>query len=66
MKVEMTSFASVQEILHSYSGRRLQYAIRLGILPTPESLNRLLKRKSSTENGIKNKAITKLSSQVVC
>jgi hypothetical protein len=57
MKVETTHSVSIQEILRSYSGRRLQYAIRLGILPTPESLTQLLKRKTSSENGIKNGAM---------
>ena len=31
--------------LRGYAGRRLQYAIRLGILPGPESLNQVLNRK---------------------
>lgn len=57
MKVETTHIAYIQDILPSYSGRRLQYAIRLGILSTPESLTQLLKRKTSTENDIKNGAM---------
>lgn len=57
MKTEIKYAASIQEILRSYSGRRLQYAIRLGILPTPESLNQLIKRKVSTESGMKNGAM---------
>jgi hypothetical protein len=57
MKVETAHGASIKEILHSYSGRRLQYAIRIGILPTPESLKQLLKRKTSAENVIKNRAM---------
>ena len=59
MKVETTQIASIQDILPSYSGRRLQYAIRLGILPTSESLTQLLKRKTSSENGIKNGVLAK-------
>jgi hypothetical protein len=57
MKTEVKPTASLQEILRSYSGRRLQYAIKLGILPAPESLHRLLKRKTNTEGGIKNRAM---------
>ena len=57
MKSEATNIASIDEILRSYSGRRLQYAIKLGILPKPESLNQLLKRKTSSENGIKRRAM---------
>lgn len=57
MKVETTHIASIQDILRSYSGRRLQYAIRLGILPTPESLKQLIKIKVSTESGMKNGAM---------
>jgi hypothetical protein len=44
MKSEATNIASIEEILRRYSGRRLQYAIKLGILPTPESLKQLLKK----------------------
>ncbi len=57
MKSEATSIASIEEILRSYSGRRLLYAIKLGILPKPESLHQLLERKASSENGIKTKAM---------
>ena len=65
MKVETTNSAYIEKITLSYSGRRLQYAIRLGILPTPESLKQLLKRKTSTENGIKNGAMAKVTGQLV-
>jgi hypothetical protein len=57
MKTEIKHVASIQEVLRSYSGRRLQYAIRIGILPTPESLSQLLKRKANTEKSIKNRAM---------
>jgi hypothetical protein len=39
--------------LSGYSARQLQYAIRLGILPTPDKLNRILNKKSGSENEIK-------------
>ena len=39
---------SLEDILHSYSGRRLQFAIKMGILPKPENLSRVLKRKPCT------------------
>lgn len=57
MKTETTHIASLQEVLRSYSGRRLQYAIKLGILPTPESLKQLLKRKTKVADGIKNRVM---------
>jgi hypothetical protein len=57
MKVKATHVASIQEILRSYSGRRLQYAIKIGILPRPESLKQLLKRKVNAESGSKNRVM---------
>lgn len=54
MKTEIKKIVSTEDILSAYSGRRLQYAIRLGILPKPERLNQLLKRKISTEKSIKD------------
>ena len=57
MRNETKHFDSVKDILSAYSGRRLQYAIRFGILPTPESLKQLLKSKTSTDNGSKNRAM---------
>lgn len=41
------------DALHCYSARQLQFAIRLGILPTPDKLNRILSRKSGPVNEIK-------------
>jgi|GEM_PF-4439121 hypothetical protein len=67
MKVEIDNIESVEHILQGYSGRRLQYAIRMGILPTPEMLSQLLNKKMSTINRIpKAQPITKakLASQV--
>ena len=49
VKLKMTSIASMQDILHGYSGRQLQYAIKLGIMPTPERLSVILKRMSNAE-----------------
>ena len=49
MKLEMINIASMQDILHGYSGRHLQYAIKLGIMPTPERLSLILKRISNVE-----------------
>jgi hypothetical protein len=57
MKVQTAPIASFEDVTRAYSGRRLQYAIKLGILPTPESLKKLLKRKASSANGIKNRAM---------
>jgi hypothetical protein len=41
------------DALRGYSARQLQFAIRLGILPTPDKLNSILSRKSGSENEIK-------------
>ena len=41
------------EALHGYSARQLQFAIRLGILPSPDKLSRILSRKSGSDNEIK-------------
>lgn len=41
------------EALSCYSARQLQFAIRLGILPTPDKLNRILSIKSGSKNEIK-------------
>jgi hypothetical protein len=57
MRNEIKHIVSVKDFLNVYSGRRLQYAIKLGIVPTPESLKQLLKRKTSTEYGSKNRAM---------
>ena len=40
-------------VLHGYSARQLQFAIRLGILPTADKLNRIMSGKSGSENEIK-------------
>lgn len=45
--------SAVLDALRGYSARQLQFAIRLGILPTPDKLNRILTRKSGSENEIK-------------
>ena len=39
---------SLEDVLRCYSGRRLQFAIKLGILPEPENLSRVLKIKPRT------------------
>ena len=41
---------SLEDILRCYSGRRLQFAIKLGILPKPENLNKLLKKKATARS----------------
>jgi len=66
MKIEINYIESVEDILRSYSGRRLQYAIRMGILPTPEILSQLSKKVDSKNRIPKSQSIknTKLASQV--
>jgi hypothetical protein len=54
MEFQTSNVASIQELLRCYSGRRLQYAIKLGILPTPESLNQMLKRNVNVVRDTKN------------
>lgn len=47
MKFETKNAFPSQELLHSYSGRRLQFAIKMGILPPPENLSKLLKEQEN-------------------
>lgn len=47
MKALINNLQSLDDVLRCYSGRRLQFAIKLGILPKPENLDILVKRKSS-------------------
>ena len=46
-KAAISNTQSLEDILHSYSGRRLQFAIRMGILPKPENLSKFLKGKAN-------------------
>ena len=65
MNLQIANNASVQDIRQGYSGRHLQFAIKLGIMPTPESFSLILKRIINTENGIDSTAdrgTTKLNS----
>lgn len=66
MKFKIYYALSVEDILQNYSGRRLQYAIRMGILPTPEILSQLSKKVDSKNRIPKSQSIknTKLASQV--
>lgn len=43
----------VVDAMRGYSARQLQFAIRLGILPTPDKLNSILSRISGSEKEIK-------------
>ncbi len=60
MDLEVKNYALTEE-LRGYSARQLQFAIRLGILPTPDKLNSILNRKSGSENEI-NLLVKNLSS----
>ena len=68
MNLQIANNASVQDIVHGYSGRHLQFAIKLGIMPTPESFSLILKNiinTINTENRIDSTAdrdATKLNS----
>ena len=50
MKTVIDNVQTLKDILRCYSGRRLQFAIKLGILPQPENLSRVLKRKTRTRS----------------
>ena len=49
MKAAISNTQSLEDILRSYSGRRLQFAIRMGILPKPENLSKVLKSKATDD-----------------
>ena len=49
MKAAISNTQSVEDILRSYSGRRLQFAIRMGILPKPENLSKVLTSKATDD-----------------
>ncbi len=66
MKIEMTNLPTFDDVLLRYSGRRLQFAIKLGILPTPERLRQVLSKKPNAKRPIsapKTMGINKLYSQ---
>lgn len=52
MALKVKNLALVEALI-GYSSRQLQFAIRLGILPTPDKLSRILSRKSGSDNEIK-------------
>ncbi|MGB2832697.1 MAG: hypothetical protein WBC07_07060 [Methylotenera sp.] len=52
MNLQVKNLALV-EALSGYSTRQLQFAIRLGILPSPDKLSRILSKKSGSDNEIK-------------
>ena len=52
MKAAISNTQSVEDILGSYSGRRLQFAIRMGILPKPENLSKVLKSKATDDTEV--------------
>lgn len=52
MNLQVKNLALV-EALSGYSTRQLQFAVRLGILPSPDKLSRILSKKSGSDNEIK-------------
>jgi hypothetical protein len=48
MKIKMNDVLSIEDILQIYSGRRLQYAIRMGVLPAPEDFSSSLQHQHKT------------------
>ena len=49
MNTTTNNTQSLEDILRSYSGRRLQFAIRMGILPKSENLSKVLKSKATDD-----------------
>ncbi|MEQ1597903.1 MAG: hypothetical protein ABL880_00905 [Methylotenera sp.] len=43
MELRVKNTVLPQELVRNYSGRRLQFAIKMGLLPTLENYNQLLK-----------------------
>jgi hypothetical protein len=62
MKIEMTNMPTFDDVLLRYSGRRLQFAIKLGILPTPERLSQVLSRKVKAKKPIVASRMMRISS----
>jgi hypothetical protein len=52
MDLKVKNLALV-EALSGYSARQLQFAIRIGVLPSPDKLSRILSRKSGSDIEIK-------------
>lgn len=52
MNVELKNKPLI-EALSGYSMRQLQFAIRLGVLPTPDKLSRILRKKYASKKDVK-------------
>ena len=52
MNIEITNLPTFDDVLLRYSGRRLQFAIKQGILPTPERLKQVLSKKSKIKKSV--------------
>lgn len=61
MKIEMINMPTLKNVLHCYSGRRLQFAIKLGILPTPETLSLALSKELKAKKPILASSIMRIS-----
>ena len=58
MNIEITNLPTFDNVLLCYSGRRLQFAIKQGILPTPERLRQVLSKKSKVKRSVLSKAVS--------
>ncbi len=47
MELKIKNAMPTQELLRNYSCRRLQFAIKMGLLPTPENYSQLLKMQNN-------------------
>jgi hypothetical protein len=61
MKIEMSNIPTFDDVLLCYSGRRLQFAIKLGILPTPEHLGQVLSKQVFSKKVLSRKVKAKKS-----
>ncbi len=61
MKIEMSNIPTFDDVLLCYSGRRLQFAIKLGILPTPERLGQVLSKKVKAKKPIVASSMMRIS-----
>jgi hypothetical protein len=58
MRIEMINLPTFDDVLLRYSGRRLQYAIKLGILPTPERLRRVLSKQAEAKKTMAKRPVS--------
>ena len=58
MNIETTNLPTFDNVLLRYSGRRLQFAIKQGILPSLERLRQVLSKKSKFKKSFLSKQVS--------